>query len=299
MQGTALLTDTLTHTKGRFEHPGETLFNPGLARWRDGLVCITRRCNLQTDRDKVFSRPAGESHNASNRMHFLNAAGELLRAADLDDSLTRRLAGVADAGLEDIRLFTVNGVLYGIGAGVSMVQGRVHATQMLLKFDGERVVGQRHLPSPNGAVVEKNWVPLLGQDRVFLLYGLDPVVCFDATGPALKLVKGRLPRNNLSMVLRGGTPFVALGDCFLSVAHFAPLHLDKVYYRHCFVVLDRQLNCIEQSEPFFIQRRGIEFAVGLVLQGDQLTLSYGVADRAARCISFHRRELEKLIVTVS
>lgn len=66
-------------------------------------------------------------------------------------------------------------------------------------------------------------------------------------------------------------------------------------YIHYFMYLDSDLNMIEISEPFVFERSGIEFAINLVLDGDAILISYGVADRRARVLRIPAERVADLI----
>jgi hypothetical protein len=77
---------------------------------------------------------------------------------------------------------------------------------------------------------------------------------------------------------------VPWGDRLISVAHFERLQVGKkVYYTHAFVILTKQFEIFDISEPFFIQRRGREFACGLTEYNGDLLLAYGINQSAAFC----------------
>lgn len=61
--------------------------------------------------------------------------------------------------------------------------------------------------------------------------------------------------------------------------------------------MNKNFEIIEISEPFFIQKRGIEFACGLIWDGDDLLVSYGVADRAAFYARIQIKSLKKYLVS--
>ena len=55
----------------------------------------------------------------------------------------------------------------------------------------------------------------------------------------------------------------------------------KTYYLHEFVIFDSSsMQLIETSEPFFLHKRGIDFATGLMRHENSMLISYGVSDAA-------------------
>jgi hypothetical protein len=75
-------------------------------------------------------------------------------------------------------------------------------------------------------------------------------------------------------------------DRFIGIAHPEREYIDrKQYTRHVFVVIDQNMNLEQISEPFFFQRKGLEFACGLANHDSGLLVSFGVMNRTAEfCI---------------
>jgi hypothetical protein len=165
-----------------------------------------------------------------------------------------------------------------------------------MRIEDRAVIDYQELQSPIGAPIEKNWTPVVVDDNLFIVYSLSPYVVYLYADSELKLVRGVAPSAN-NCEIRGGTQFVRMDDKYIGLGHFRPIwYKRKFYYRHAFIVLDNAINIEDISEPFFIQRRGIEFASGLELHPNGLLLSYGVSDRAAACVTVTRSELLKWVV---
>ncbi|MEI9914878.1 MAG: hypothetical protein WDN29_02655 [Methylovirgula sp.] len=155
-------------------------------------------------------------------------------------------------------------------------------TQILIKIENDTVIDYIDLPSPTNARIEKNWVPVVDGARLYLIYSFYPLVVFEVVDRLLVLKRGD-PAAAKAFFVRGGTPLIKWGDNhYIGLVHSAPRILDqRSYYTHSFIVLNDCFDVIEMSPPFFIERRGIEFACGLLHHNDHFLLSYGVSDRAA------------------
>jgi hypothetical protein len=215
----------------------------------------------------------------------------------LDDSLVRNGCPFATNGIEDIRLFRWRNSIYGLGAGLASADNIHFCTrQLLMRIEGNTVVEYSLLQSPINAPIEKNWTPVVVGEDLFIIYTLSPFAVYKFEDSELKLVKGEPPSTN-TVGIRGGTRFVRMGEKYIGLSHLPPTRcMGKTYYRHVFVLLDIGMNVEDISEPFFIQRRGIEFAAGLEMHDNGLLLSYGVSDRAAACVIVPRSELHKWVV---
>lgn len=149
--------------------------------------------------------------------------------------------------------------------------------------------------SPTKRKLDKNWVPLISEDQLYFVYSIDPTVVLKVLDGKGFFVSGNPKANDIK--LSGGTPFIELNNHFVSVAHYPRFLHDKLYYRHCFVVMNRNFQIIEVSEPFFFQRPGIEFACGLEFQHGNIYISYGVGDRSAYIAQIPAEELYPRFLT--
>ena len=97
---------------------------------------------------------------------------------------------------------------------------------------------------------------------------------------------------------KGSTPFIQLHDNWLSIVHSGPYKFNNsLFYTHQFCLLDKNLNLMELSSPFFLQRRGIEFACGLIKSDCNFILSSGVSDRGSAFIKLTEDQLMHWIVS--
>jgi hypothetical protein len=128
--------------------------------------------------------------------------------------------------------------------------------------------------------MEKSWIPMVKDGRLFIVYSFDPIVVYEYLDGAIVLRLG-LPEQARAFVVRGGTQLIPWRGNFVGLVHSRVPHPNKLYYTHAFVVLDDKFELVEMSEPFFLQRRGLEFACGLIEFNGDLLVSYGVSDRAA------------------
>lgn len=93
--------------------------------------------------------------------------------------------------------------------------------------------------------------------------------------------------------IRGGTSVVKFPNgTMLGVGHKAPLiTFGSYFYRHLFYILDDNFNIKMLSKEFFIEKKGSEFPVGLILYGKKIIMSYGSfkQDMSMYCkIPFHK-----------
>lgn len=261
------------------------IFNPGVAQARDEILFVSRSSNLRLydDRRRFYEAPP---HDTVNVFHRYDKNLRFIDTHMLDDQLLRANCKAAEYGIEDLRLFNWNGALWAMAAGISAHSpDSLSAAQILIRLDQYRVAEFFEFSSPTGAQMEKNWIPLVKEDKLFLLYSIDPMVVYEFADGALALVRGS-PAEVKTFDIRGGTPLLPWGGYYIGLVH-APNRASngRGHYTHNFIVLDDKFDVVEISRPFFLQRKGIEFACGIIQYGDDLLISYGVSDRrAAFCV---------------
>ena len=124
---------------------------------------------------------------------------------------------------------------------------------------------------PSNQTHEKNWMPLsVGGDLVWI-YSLDPTAILP--GPLLDCP---LALDHL----RGGAA-MPFGDGYLCVTHEVIDEGEGRIYLHRFVRLDSKWSVAAVTRAWVFQHHGIEFCAGIVEDGGELVLSYGVGDREA------------------
>jgi hypothetical protein len=278
-------------------HP---IFNPSVVKFGDGYIFVSRSTNHTTRLDADYyylSRP----HCSINVVHKLDRGLNREAQFVLDDDILRKQPCLsAKFGVEDIRLFVWKEAVWGIAAGVSPppsdeTSDDFDVTQILFRIDGEKIAEFHELRSPNGSKKEKNWIPLVSRDDLFFIYGINPYSVFKFDAGKLELVHGIDPADS-NCSIRGSTQFVPWRGKYLGVAHFDREYVDRKHYRrHVFVVIDRDMNLEQISEPFFFQRRGLEFACGLSNHDSGLILSFSVMNQTAEFCILPFQELSRWV----
>jgi hypothetical protein len=277
------------------EHP---IWNPSIIKFDGKYICVTRSSNFYALNDSIWAYADKGGHKTENYVYYLDDCLVIKGVAELkyDASSSETMRG--SYGIEDIRLFTAAGKLYGIGASVSRgVNGSpFRVEQAVFEVDGSRIVNLKIMESPLGLEIEKNWAPLVVNDKIYIIYSHEPLVVYQLTKEGdLRLISKETPVAQ-AYSLRGGTPLQPWRGGYLCAVHQAPFTSDRCYYTHKFLRYDASLSRVETSGSFFIQKRGIEFAAGLVVEEDRLILSYGVSDQAAYIACIPNSELQELLL---
>jgi tetratricopeptide (TPR) repeat protein len=155
----------------------------------------------------------------------------------------------------------------------------------LLDFDpAASTFSNLRLLSPGApGLHEKNWMPVVNDGALALVYSLAPtaILACDSDSGGVDLTQCQdAPR--LARDLRGGSQLVAVDGGWLCLVHdvISRDGGDKIYL-HRFVRFDDAFRITDLSHPFRFRATSIEFAAGLARRGETLALAYGVDDREA------------------
>jgi hypothetical protein len=182
------------------------------------------------------------------------------------------------SGFEDARLYWRHG-RWHLLTNVRDRDERGIAQQATLRLNQNTVVGMTLLePAQHD---EKNWMPIgNGREAVRSCNPLIVLVC-GARGEGRFGVSPHIARS-----FRGGSQLVPMDDPDrqLAIIH-EPVNFAEPpvrVYQHRFVEFDAWMPRITRiSRPFMFHKRGIEFAAGLAIVGEELIVSYGVDDAEA------------------
>jgi tetratricopeptide (TPR) repeat protein len=270
--------------------PGYSCYNPSIAS-RDGrLFCILRSANYRLENGVFLSNDADRIYRTQN--YFLELdhdlkikAYELIRTGHED----RPVYATQVRGYEDCRLFSLNGNWMCTATVLDANPRGVCDIALFCLNDQSSIERVAILPSPDANRHEKNWLPLIDQDELFLIYSTDPTVIFhcDTKTGLLETVSNRKPRLRLDH-LRGGSQAIAVNDGWLYLTHEAIdfAENDRAYL-HRFVFLDRQFALSGVTDPFVFLEGGVEFCAGLTIDpsSGRLIASFGQFERSAYLMS--------------
>ncbi len=278
-------------------------FNPSLVSVADGFLSFVRDTNAVVVSDGQSGFYLNYPHRTEN--YILELRGDLSIKGCRKLKLESDQYSLIEAanGLEDMRLFSCGGKLYGIGAGIRDAGWKPseqrEITQILLTLDAlGNVLNQNVLNSPLGYDVEKNWMPFEHNSELHIIYSVDPLTILKVQGNQLIQLGSQPSLSKIiheDMKYRGSTNGIPFRGGYLFVIHNRRRYGEKHAYIHYFMFLDRDLNLIQISEPFLFDRPGIEFAINLVESGDSVLISYGIADRQSRVISVDANRVADLI----
>jgi hypothetical protein len=271
------------------------IFNSSLIMHRDKFIFISRCSNILNHNDGTYFY-ADKPHDTKNIMHVYSKDWTEDKIIPIDDSIIKYKNSPAEQGIEDIRLFILKDELWGIGAGISVGAKGREIKQIIFKLKDNVIVEFLVLESPYEEVYEKNWIPFVLNNELYVIYRYTPIEVYKIKNNKMILIVGNRQETN-DFVIRGSTPLININDNYVGLVHLEPIkYNNKLYYEHKFIQLNSSFQLLDLSESFYIQKKGIEFACGFVYDNNELIISYGVSDRAGSYLKISKDVLNKFIV---
>ena len=258
-------------------------FNPSVARAREGFRMIVRSANYRVAEHGYEFLEGDETIRTLNYLVELNSDLQVESVAPLSD-----VTGTLDPyegqvqGYEDCRLFEADGRWWATATTRGSASAGV-CRITLLELEGARIVATRSFRGPDPERHEKNWMPLVRNGQLLLVYSCSPTAVYSCDLQSAKLVEvaGR-PDPALAPRLRGGSQGIAVDGGWLFVVHEVDELNGARRYLHRFVCLDHSLRLRSLSAPFTFTGDPIELCAGLCRGSEgELVLSFGVGDRSA------------------
>jgi hypothetical protein len=126
---------------------------------------------------------------------------------------------------------------------------------------------------------EKNWLPINQGDTCHIIYSFYPLIINNLnleTGLITPLVNRYIDHNNLS-TFRGSAVPIKYKDGWLCTVHQVYYHKKRIYL-HRFVWLSQDYLTVKYSDPFYFEKVGVEFNLGIACHEKGLIITYSVDD---------------------
>ena len=260
---------------------GWNLMNPSVCVHEGKICAIQRVVNYHITEEGYYVMHDGNVVKTKNFLIELNENLDVLSSREIsypstfDTPLYDR-----SLGMEDCRLFSWRGQLW-VSATVLQFNAagmcEIHLARIDETEDGVSFADVEKI-TPIGLPVwhEKNWMPFVENDELFWIYSSQPTRVIDRHGQTVRLTTPGIAADTF----RGGPQPIRTPKGWLTLIHHS---VDGVFkkrvYLHRFVLFDDHFNLIAYSEPFSFRHKGIEFASGLMLLGnDRLVVSFGIED---------------------
>jgi tetratricopeptide (TPR) repeat protein len=266
--------------------------NPTLYKTNDGYTVICRAVNYTQTGAKVFHTiDAAGVFRTKNFLVQYDADLNLKGQAEIVENLARkRIRSFNLEGLDDCRLFEFqNRFWFTCTTGDTNPTGnfQISLCRLSEKAVGDTILVDKLVPllGPDPYRCEKNWLPFVVNDELYVVYSHEPLIIYQVDPESghcdfVKNISNQLDYSSF----RGSAAPIAWGNGYLLLVHEVVFHPNyERAYLHRFVFFDSQFNIQQLSNPFYFQHVGVEFCCGMQPDhgGGQLILTLGSEDREA------------------
>jgi len=300
--------------------------NPSITRFNGQWIVAARRANYSMSSDGVYTVKGGiRKLNSDTYIIICDEDLNFGSVTKLDAVSASYAYHNARNGFEDPRLFEYNGNLTGLWSAMRLGAQDFDAPDQppedrtvafrptwsgttnvmtVAEICGDQIYSPLELPSPHNLAREKNWMPLVIDGVLHLVYYLERMEVY-------RLIDGQLELVHLSPKVSaelrgwsGSSQFIKWDGNWLCVAHFAGRRVKQTIksigalYLHRFVVISPDWKIVGISKRFFFEKRGLEFCAGLGVDGDRLILSYGIDDKRGALLEIDRNTVRGMIKAV-
>ncbi len=284
-------------------------FSPSVGSiWRtgDGYMLINRFVNYYHERGTDFiTRDRGGQYLSCNASVKLDRDLGIREVRRVDDQIIEEFGIVptVDAqvcGVEDVRLFRWKNAWWFVGNSRQFERQHYYRVVLGRYNDAcdriESIVALEHQDMSRN---EKNWMPLIHDDRLYLLYLSQPTIVVEAdpeTGNC-KVVSRKMPAANLSSY-RGSSPFVPFNGRLLGIVHDVAFTPERRIYLHRFIILDPETWTVTHaSHPFTFLHTGVEYCCGLTWAHEpgDLLISFSFEERESWLTRIDRERVREML----
>jgi len=210
-------------------------------------------------------------------------------------------------GLEDIRLYSINGLVKFIATTVSYsLNGRNMMMNGTYHVDTCEYSDCKILKPPGGdSWCEKNWIPVVikgavdegtDADEEYFIYKWSPLEVgkVNPETDTLEITHSYPIQSPLFHKVRGSAPFVETDTGLLGIVHLSEEHYPRHYY-HIMVLLDKEtFRPIKYSRTFCFRTLGVEFCVGMRILGEKYLFWISRHDRDPMLVRVDMSEIPLL-----
>ncbi len=265
--------------------------NPSIVKTENGYAAICRVVNYVQKGAKHFQTndPDGIFRSRNFILKY-DVDFHLVSEQEIADPSRIQYSTPSVQGLEDCRLFQwKNSLWFSCTTTDTNPTGSYQISLCKLAGNcfGSTALVDSLLPleGPDPYRCEKNWLPFIHGDHLFLIYSYDPFMIYTPdlqTGASL-FAFSYAPKYDFSS-FRGSAAPIPFEDGFLALIHevvFLP-NGERVYL-HRFLFLDCNFEVNKISKPFIFKEQGVEFCNGMCWDhsGKKIILAIGIEDREA------------------
>jgi len=200
-------------------------------------------------------------------------------------------------GIEDIRIIEYNNDIYFVGNTREATIQRM-PRMVLGKIKNNNVESITLLNSYEDTKCQKNWSPFVYNNKLLMLYSFDPLIILepDLNTGTCTVFKSQQQTKNYSR-FSGGSQGFYINDYLYFITHEI-VHENGRYYFHRFIKMNKDLEIVAVSVPFYFENWGIEYVAGATFdsQKNDILISWGNKDKSAYITSLPYENLANLFI---
>lgn len=193
-------------------------------------------------------------------------------------------------GIEDIRLYNFNSSIKYMGAlrvdpyTTSIVMGDYNYCNL----DNYNIINNNNLTYENNCKhhltrCEKNWSFVDLNNQLYVVYQWYPIQICSIYDNSISLTK-QIDSPNFFKKMRGSSCASKFNNNIWFLTHIVDTNLrgnGSGKYFHVFVIFDSDLNLIKYSQPFTFDNKLIEFCIGLIVEEENILITYSIYDNSS------------------
>jgi hypothetical protein len=286
---------------------GWPTFNPSICASDEGWLVVLRTANYvlpaywpdsqpETGVDGIYLLGSDRKHAVTeNWLLRLTPGWNEIDRVLLTDAGQFESRAVMEGGIEDIRLVRRGNEWWGMGTCASF-QARQRNVIGVCRIFEDGFLGQvQVVHSPEGVDQEKNWMPVVKDDKLLALYSAYPwkVVEIGDFGAEEVVFDGF--QESLGEFWSGGSQLVPYEGGYLGVLHKKRRAGGGFVYEHRLALADSDLKPVQFGKPWAFAHEGVEFCAGLALQDDVAAFSFAIGDCQPFVMEVKQKDLAGLL----
>ena len=277
-------------------------FNPSIINTGTEFIINCRTSNYYIGDYSIYCKSTDGIINTKNYIIKMDYEFNIISQKELiDKSIRKRYEIEKVKGLEDLIIFYFNDELC---ATCTLIDGNEERLRQigLLKINETNTNYEINNSIPLDSMYinkwEKNWLPFIDNNNLFLVYNYDPIDIINTIINDHNKYTGEIDIysrffSQLNLVrFRGSAGPLRFYDNLLIVIHEVSKIDDKrMMYNHRFILLNNNYEIIKLSDPWYFEHHGVEFCRGICDFGDDIILSVGIEDEEAWLYVIDKEEI--------
>lgn len=262
----------------------------------DRYILIVRNVNYLIDK-------TANTHNLNkntvtfNQIIVLNKFFNKIREFFLETPFQN----VPYIGIEDVRFFVHNKVIYYIGSYCDETDQKIKIVSGVYNINDTKLIPTIITPSfHTDNNWEKNWVFFNNNGDLNVIYKWKPLyICkINYDTKQLDLISSNNDVPDFFNMFRGSTNGIEYDNKTWFIVHYSRKINDKNCYLHVFVVFDKQMNLLGYSNPFKFKDCIVEYCIGMEINNstNNFIITYSLLDKSTHLIVLSHSFINSLIV---